>query len=507
MIRRRIAAGWMPGFVPGLLLLAAVAGALPAPTQAQTFTAATALPTLTLSAAPPTAGFGQPVMLVATAMAGGSAATGNIVFYDTFQGATSVLAVVALNAQGIASESLSTLAVGVHSLVACYVSTASANPPANCPSGAATPPVPQTVLESTATTLRSSRNPSPAGSGITLTATVVVSDDGGVTPDGSVTFNNGENTLCANVTLDSGGASCAALPAQLIAGNNFISATYSGDATRQILGSSNALEQDVQSASSVGVASHPNPSSFGAAVNFTVTIATSGPAAPTGSVEILDGGQKIGAATLPGSANQGSFSTAALAVGAHSITAIYGGDVNYAASPPSAAEIQVVQAVQPPPATDFTLTVTPAAVSLQSGKYATATVGLAPLNGFSESVALACAALPEGVNCSFSRASVALGSGAAQTVQLTIAESSAPAVASGWLLPVGALGCLCWRRRKTARRSALALLLGLGAALAFGGCGTATIKGVALLGSHTFQVTATAASIAHAQNITLQITP
>jgi len=506
MVRRRIVAGWIRSFAPGLLLLAA-AGAQPAANQAQPSASATALPMLTLASAPPIAGYGQPVAFVATALLGGSAATGSIVFFDTFQGATSALAEVALDARGTASLTAFTLAVGVHSIVACYDNSGGSNPPASCPTGDVTSPLPQTVLESTATTLQSSQNPSALGSGVTFIATVAVSDGGGATPDGSVTFSNGENTLCASMALSGGIATCAALPAQLIAGNNFITATYSGDAGKQILGSSSSLQQDMQSSSSVSVSSQPNPSTFGAAVNFTVTITTSGPAAPTGSVEILDGGQKIGMIALPGSANQASFSTTALAVGSHSITAVYNGDVNYAASPPSSAEIQVVQAVQPPPAADFSLTVTPASVTLQSGKSATASVSLAPLNGFSGIVALACAGLPGGVSCRFSRASVSLSGSAAQTVQLTIANASAAATVSGWTLPFGVLGCLFWRRRKTALRSVLVLLLSLSAALAMGGCGAATVTGSALLGSHTIQVTATSGNIAHAQNIAVMITP
>ncbi len=511
MVPRFFSAGRL---VLGLLLtIAAVAGlgfAQAAASQKQTADSAVPLatPSITLTSNLPVSGFGQTVPLLATVTTGGSAAAGSVILYDTFQGATSALGEFPLNTAGAASISQSTMAVGVHSIVACYDNSGSSTPAASCPTGVVTPPLQQTVVESTATTLVSSLNPSSTGAGITFTVTVAVSDGGGVTPDGTVAFANGENSLCTGVALNAGSATCAATAAQLIQGNNFITAAYSGDAAKQILSSSNSLVQDVQSGSSVSVASQPDPSSFGGQVNFVATISVAGAAAPTGSVAILDGGQKIGTAVLSGSTNQAGFSTAALAVGAHSITAVYGGDVNYAASPVSAAEMQSVQAVLPPPAADFSLTVTPASVALLSGKSTTVAVNLAALNGFSGTVALVCGALPAGVICSFSSASVPLTASAPQTVQLTIANLTTTA-ATGWPLTLGALICLFgWRRRRRSPLIFVAVaLLGLSGALPIAGCGAGKVTGSAAQGSYTIQVTASGGGIAHAQNIQLQITP
>jgi len=78
------------------------------------------------------------------------------------------------------------------------------------------------------------------------------------------------------------------------------------------------------------LASSKNPTVFGQAVTFTATVsATAG--TPTGTVTFLDGGSSIGTATLD-STGAGSFTTSALAVGTHTITASYSGDSNFNAN-------------------------------------------------------------------------------------------------------------------------------------------------------------------------------
>jgi hypothetical protein len=65
-----------------------------------------------------------------------------------------------------------------------------------------------------------------------------------------------------------------------------------------------------------------NPSNFGQAVKFTVTV-TGSSGTPTGTVTFNDGGVAIGSAALVGGV--ASFTTASLKTGVHSITAAYGG--------------------------------------------------------------------------------------------------------------------------------------------------------------------------------------
>ncbi len=78
------------------------------------------------------------------------------------------------------------------------------------------------------------------------------------------------------------------------------------------------------------LAAAPSPSISGQTVTFTATV-TSSAGTPTGTVTFLDGSATLGTASLNDS-GVAVFATAALTVGTHTITATYGGDVNFAGS-------------------------------------------------------------------------------------------------------------------------------------------------------------------------------
>jgi hypothetical protein len=472
--------------------------------------------TVALTSALNPAFFGQSVTLQAMVQAG---AAGNLTFSDSFQGSTVTLAQLPVDASGAATLSIATLGVGVHSLSACFLSSSGATP--LCSTGNGLPPLLETILESTQTSLQSSLNPLPLGANVTFTATVTA-NAGGLIPGGTVSFSNGMNTLCSAVALSAQTAACTALPAQLIQGSNYITAIYAGDPSRQILGSSAALSEDVQSTASVALVAQPNPSDYGAAVVFTVTVSPGGTAAATGSAGIYDGGQQIGSAPLAGTSNQGSFSTTTLSAGSHTMTALYPGDVNYA-SVRSPALIQVVNAPPPPPSTsDFSLGTAPDTITIPTTEHTTVTVSLVSIDNFADTVNLGCAALPANVSCYFSNATVKLAAGGTENVQLTIDTNNPPgggAIAAnrahgqaqrllGFLaLPLFAcLGCagLRWRRNGIARVLLIALAC---AAVLVSGCSSVTAKSAAP-GSYTMQVTGVGATtgISHLHNLQLTIT-
>ncbi len=105
-----------------------------------------------------------------------------------------------------------------------------------------------------------------------------------------------------------------------------------------------ASVQGTAASSTTALVSSLNPSTAGQSVTFTATVA--GPSgnttAPTGSVNFLDGTTTLGSGTLNG-AGMATFSTSSLAVGSHSITAVYGGDLNFSGSTSNAVS-QVVNA-------------------------------------------------------------------------------------------------------------------------------------------------------------------
>lgn len=85
-----------------------------------------------------------------------------------------------------------------------------------------------------------------------------------------------------------------------------------------------------------------NPAPVGTAVTFTVTL-TGNAAVPTGTVQFLDGPNLIGTGTL-NATGQASFTTSALTVGTHPVTAVYAATLDFNGAT-SAALNQVIQAV------------------------------------------------------------------------------------------------------------------------------------------------------------------
>ena len=78
--------------------------------------------------------------------------------------------------------------------------------------------------------------------------------------------------------------------------------------------------------SSTGLASSPNPSTYGSPVTFTATVTGSGPA-PTGTVTFKEGSTTLGSGTLNSSGVAALvISTLSVAGSPHTITAVYGGD-------------------------------------------------------------------------------------------------------------------------------------------------------------------------------------
>ncbi len=104
----------------------------------------------------------------------------------------------------------------------------------------------------------------------------------------------------------------------------------------------------------------PTSAVSGTAVNLTAAVAeVGGSAVPTGSVTFKDGATTLGAMTL-NATGVAVYTTSSLAVGAHSITAAYGGDAANASSTSTAASVTVT----PVPAPTVTIGVTPASVTL-----------------------------------------------------------------------------------------------------------------------------------------------
>jgi hypothetical protein len=204
-------------------------------------------------------------------------------------------------------------------------------------SGAVAPP----VLAATATVVTSSGSPSTSGTNVTFTATVTSTTAGAIT--GMVTFFDGANSIGTG-TVGAGGVATL-MTSALSAGGHTITAQYGGD-TNYATSTSPAITQTVNAAAlaatSTALTSLPNPSSAGASVTFTATVTSTTAGTITGTVTFFDGANSIGMGTV-GAGGVATLMSSTLTAGAHSITAQYGGDMNYASST-SAAVTQTVNA-------------------------------------------------------------------------------------------------------------------------------------------------------------------
>ncbi len=304
-----------------------------------TITAASTTTAVTSSLDP--SGFGQSVTFTVTVSAGAGTGslTGTVSITDTLGGATATLASgLALNASGAATFSISTLAVGQHSITASYNN---ANDPAHAAS-TSSPALVETVLEGTSVSLTSSADPSAIGQSITFTAKVT-SSGGGVTPTGTVTFSDGAAVLSAPTLNGSGVATYTT--SSLANGSHQIVAVYNGSPSTEVEGSTSpVVYQDVLASSSIAVSSSLNPSTYGLAVTFTATVTSAATSPATGTVSFLDNGVSIRSGKLSGNPGTATFILSTLAAGTHAITVAYAGDGSNQSSNSSASPLD--QAVQ-----------------------------------------------------------------------------------------------------------------------------------------------------------------
>lgn len=148
-------------------------------------------------------------------------------------------------------------------------------------------------------------------------------------PSGTVQFFEGATLLCTSFApLDANGFAGCNAPVGLTGGTHTISAVYNGDAGYN--GSSTTASQVVNPINSTtSVTSSQSPSSpFGQTLTFTATVNGAPLVSRTGTVQFLIDNVNAGSpVTLVNSV--ATFSTSALSVATHSITAKYSGDSSY----------------------------------------------------------------------------------------------------------------------------------------------------------------------------------
>ncbi len=310
--------------------------------------------TTTVTSSPNPSTFGQSVTFTAVVVSQGIPVTptGTVTFTIDGQAEPAVpISVVGGDAQ--ATFTLSTLAVGQHTVSAAYGGDANLNPSeGTLPTQVVNP----ATLPGTSTTLVSSANPSTFGQSVTFTAVVAELPQAnpavahaalGVTPTGTVTFTiDGVAQPPVPLTALIGGGFAEALftTSTLSVGQHSISAAYSGDAN--LSPSSGAVTQTIVAAPVFTAAvlhTAPNPSGSGQPVVLAAGVASADGSAVGGTITFVEGTTVLGVVPL-GAGGLAVDVLSTLPVGSNSITAIYSGDATHSAS----ASAAVVQVVAPP---------------------------------------------------------------------------------------------------------------------------------------------------------------
>jgi hypothetical protein len=188
----------------------------------------------------------------------------------------------------------------------------------------------QAVTKKAATTsVSSSLNPSTVGEALTYTARISAA-----AATGTVEFKQAGVTIsgCAAEAISSSTARCTV--ANLAAGNNWVTAVYSGDSNYSSSTSSGLTQTVTKKTTTTSASSSLNPSTVGEAVTYEAKVSA---AAATGTVEFKQAGVTIaGCAAQPVSSGTATCAVAGPAAGGYGITAAYSGDSSYAASRSSA---------------------------------------------------------------------------------------------------------------------------------------------------------------------------
>jgi hypothetical protein len=198
-----------------------------------------------------------------------------------------------------------------------------------------------TVKHASSTVVKTSVNPSVFGQPVTFTATVHPGAGASGLPTGGVMFKDSATVLGSGKLLN-GQATFST--ASLARAGHTITAAYSGDANFST-STSIAFGQTVRADASITrTSSSPSPTVFGQRATFTAVLTAKAPGAgtPTGTVTFKDGTVGLGRGMLQvvGGVDRATFTTNALSVGSHTITAIYGGSTDFFGS--SASVVQKV---------------------------------------------------------------------------------------------------------------------------------------------------------------------
>ena len=259
---------------------------------------------------------------VAAVAPGAGVPGGSVTFRD---GATN-LGVGALDAAGVATFATAALSAGAHVITATYAS--------NSDFLASTSSALSQRVNTEAANISLVATPTPTTYGAVVTFRATLVGKAGV-PIGTILFREGPSTLGTGA-LTMGLATFSTVA--LSAGPHTISAAYGGDNV-YATGTGAVLHRVDKGTSEVTLSSSRNPAPVGTPIVLTASIASPG-AGFTGQVQFFDAETSLGFGLVNGVI--ATLEVASLTAGGHAITAVYGGDINFAGSTSAALVQQVV---------------------------------------------------------------------------------------------------------------------------------------------------------------------
>jgi hypothetical protein len=447
---------------------------------------------LTLSGAATSVVYGTG-SLTATYKFNSNTATGNVIFFDTV-GSTPVLvgSPVPLSSN-IASFSSGTLSAGKHSIEAIYAGDANN-------AAAASGVFDLTV---TALAISATANPVSIAYGVaipTLTGTLngVLAQDSG------------------NVTLGLSSTATATSAPGAYAISAGLTGTAAGNYTVTLTAAANLTITQASSATLLTTSTATPYQNVALTLTAAVSDSSTGSTgSPTGTVSFYDGAALLG--TSPVTAGVATLTSAALPLGASSVTAVYGGDSNFTASTSNAVTETLSSA-------DFTFVLVPSAGSPETqtvapGATASYNFTVSPLlASFPQQVTFTVSGLPPGATYTLTPSSIPAGAGATpMTLVVSTINPLAQLSRHGerWmsitlplllLLPFAGVkrtSEVAERPRRTPRLLLLVLLL-TAIAGTLTGCGSGGFFGTSQQ-SYNIVVTATSGQVSHTQSVTLII--
>lgn len=178
---------------------------------------------------------------------------------------------------------------------------------------------------STTINVSSSQNPAYFGQSITFTATVS-SGAGTGALSGTLAFYDGSTKLADNIAINSIGNG-QFTTSTLAIGTHSITIQYSGD-SKHYASTSSPISQVVNEQTAVVLTSSLSPVPLGSSVTLTATVSIAGNGGnvvPDGQVAFLDGSTLLNTVNIS-QAGVAKLTVSQLSQGAHTLTAVYGGD-------------------------------------------------------------------------------------------------------------------------------------------------------------------------------------